>query len=360
MFEQYEDRIRFRNNEKEEAFRSPYQDFRLYESSVTPGVRLGLNVIKPARAGRMLVQLHGWHMSMPRPQRREVPGDGPYVVVQVDMRGRAFSEGRPDCNGYELIDIYDAVQFVRAEYRDMLLSPELVFLEGGSGGGGNVLAAVAKFPDLFAAATALYGISDYAAWYEQDRTGEFRDDMDVWIGGRPAEAPECYAARSGIRLAANVRTPLYMAHGDGDVRVPVSHSRLYAEEMRRLGKGELVRYDEWRGVGGEGHLTGATEEQRLRIVEASERNRADHAVPVELPARGRLLVGGFLYTKRFRLHMETKDRFAVLDYDCDLMRAGLTASAPYRYWIEWADGRNRVEEGVCGVSAATVYAGNSS
>lgn len=79
---------------------------------------------------------------------------------------------------------------------------------------------VAKFPDLFAAATSLCGISDYAAWYAQDQTGEFRDEMDVWIGCLPEQHKERYAARSGLQLAANVRTPLYMAHGDGDLRFP--------------------------------------------------------------------------------------------------------------------------------------------
>lgn len=274
----------------------------------------------------MLVQLHGWHMSMPRPERRNVPIDSPYLILQVDMRGRAFSEGEQDCNGLELIDVYDAVKFVHREYAAYLRGADPVYLEGGSGGGGNVLAMIAKFPDLFAAATALCGISDYAAWYAQDRTGEFRDEMDVWIGCLPEQHKERYAARSGLQLAANVRTPLYMAHGDGDFRVPVSHSRLYSEEMWRLGKRKLIRYDELPGVGERRHFDHASEAQMQRIAMESERNRLDHLSHVVMPERGRLLVGGYVYTRQFQVRLETVNALASLDYDAETRHMRLMAA----------------------------------
>ncbi|CAG7617180.1 alpha/beta hydrolase family protein [Paenibacillus allorhizosphaerae] len=348
MFNPYEDEVRLAKTSLR-PFQSPFQDFRCYPSSVTPGIRLGLNIIKPERPGPMLVQLHGWHMSMPNPVRREHPGELPYLVVQVDMRGRAFSEGKPDCNGYELIDIYDAVRFVQKEYAQHLLSAEPpIYLEGGSGGGGNVLAAVAKFPDLFAAATAFYGVSDYAAWYAQDETGEFRDELDVWVGRSPDDEPERYEARSGLRLAANVQTPLYMAHGDGDIRVPVSHSRSYVREMERLGKRSLVRYDELPGVGGRGHLTGASEEQ-LRLLEAeSERNRSAHTQPAKLAISGSLLVGGYVYTQHFRIQLDAVDALAEAHYDLTSCQIAMFALLPYPYRITWADGSE--DRGICKVS----------
>ncbi|OUS76396.1 hypothetical protein B1748_11970 [Paenibacillus sp. MY03] len=346
-FEQYEDRERLKRHGLPQSFKSPYQDFCIYTSSISPGVRLGMNVIKPPQAGPMLVQLHGWHMSMPKPAYRERPSDLPYLIVQVDMRGRAFSEGAADCNGYELIDIYDAIHFVRKEYAEWLDDSGHIYLEGGSGGGGNVLAAVAKFPDLFSAAAALYGISDYASWYEQDATGEFRDEMDVWVGCSPEADLERYRARSGIALAANVVTPLYMAHGDRDIRVPVEHSREYVREMRRLGRQSLIVYEELPGVGGRGHLTNMTEEQAVFMGAAVENHRREQGRKPVLPAEGGLIVGGYVYTKPFRLLLETVNGMASLTYDLKRRIVRASASAPYRYELIWEDGQ--VEKGVCEV-----------
>ncbi|WP_127579083.1 alpha/beta hydrolase family protein [Paenibacillus koleovorans] len=352
MFEQYEDSERL-SKSAVVPFRSAYQDYLLYASSVTPGIRLGMNVIKPKQPGHLLVQLHGWHMSMPKPERREGPSDCPYLIVQVDMRGRAFSEGEADCNGLELVDIYDAVQSARLEYSEYLLPEASVYLEGGSGGGGNVLAAIAKFPDLFAAATALYGISDYARWYNQDQTGEFRDDMDIWIGCRPEQDMERYQARSGIHLAVNLITPLYIAHGSGDIRVPVTHSRDYVEELVRLGKAHLVRYDELTGVGARGHLANATADQLRRMAEASERNRREHRSRLQLPPRGILAVGGYLYTRLFRIMLDNVNALAVLEYDADMRQIRVSASQPYGYRMEWLDGQ--LETGHCAVQFPLLF-----
>lgn len=211
-----------------------------------------------------------------------------------------------------------------------------------------MLAAVAKFPDLFAAATALYGISDYALWYREDETGEFRDDMDIWIGCTPEQDEERYAARSGLRLAVNVLTPLYIAHGDGDIRIQVEHSRMYVKEMERLGKQSLVHYDELLGVGARGHLTYITEAQSERIAEESERNRKDHTTALTLPSSGKLIVGGYVYTSAFQVQLESVNTMAILTYDLHARRISLEAARPYRYQIKWADGET--EEGQCKIN----------
>lgn len=339
MFEQYEDRIRMESAKLQPEFLTPYQDFRYYESSVSPGVRLAVNVIKPEQPSRLLVQLHGWHMSMPKPQERYLPvPDQRHLIIQVDMRGRAYSEGAADCNGLELIDIYDAVQFIREQYAEHLLDPEVVYLEGGSGGGGNVLAAVNKFPDLFAAATALYGIADYAQWYACDRIGEFRDDMDVWIGVAPWESLEPYEARSGAFLVPNQLTPLLIAHGTFDARVPVSHSRMYLKAAEQAGKDNLLTYVEWPGVGGEGHTDRLTEVSLRQFDHDKAAHESAHTVPIHIPDRGTFLVGGYVYTKRFKIRLETVDRTACLDYDLQTLTFEVTSKHPCAYWIKTEDG----------------------
>lgn len=339
MFEQYEDRIRMESTKIQPEFITPYQDFRYYESSVSPGVRLALNVIKPERPSRLLVQLHGWHMSMPKPKERIIPvPDQRYLIIQVDMRGRAFSEGSADCNGLELIDIYDAVRFVKEQYAEHLLDPDVVYLEGGSGGGGNVLAAINKFPDLFAAATALYGIADYAEWYACDRIGEFRDDMDVWIGVPPWEALEPYEARSGAFLAHNQLTPLLIAHGTFDARVPVSHSRMYLKAVEQAGKADLLTYVEWPCVGGDGHTDRLTDESLTQFQNDKDTHEDIHSVPIHIPNRGTFLVGGYLYTNRFIIRLDSVDRTARVDYDLEILSFEVTAKRSCTYRIETVDG----------------------
>jgi pimeloyl-ACP methyl ester carboxylesterase len=340
MFEQYEDQIRLGTNKLKQEFQSPYQDFRYYESSITPGLRLAANIIKPERPSYMLVQLHGWHMSIPEPQKRETPLAGnAYVVVQVDMRGRAFSEGSPDCNGLELIDIYDAILFVREQYSSLLLDHDIVYLEGGSGGGGNVLAAINKFPDLFAAATAMYGIADYAEWYACDRIGEFRDDMDVWIGVPPWESIEPYQARSGAFLAPNQLTPLLLAHGTFDARVPVCHSRLYLNAADQACKTSLLHYVEWPGVGGEGHTERLSNDMLQHFNEVKKNHKRTNNVSIEIPRRGTFLIGGYLYTKHFVVSLDSIDHTARVEYDLDESLFSVVAKEPYRYQIKMKSGR---------------------
>ncbi len=194
--------------------------------------------------------------------------DAPYsdfLVVEVDMRGRVHSSGRPDCNGYELFDVIDAIEYVKLHYADYILDPELIYFEGGSGGGGNALALAAKFPDCFAHITALSGISDYRLWYDCDSVGEFRDELDVWVGERSNDA--AYVSRSGLELLQNLTAPLAIAHGDSDLRVPCEHSRRYAARAEALGKGSLVTCLELENVGGRGHYSNATEAQ-LRELDA--------------------------------------------------------------------------------------------
>lgn len=82
-----------------------------------------------------------------------------------------------------------------------------------------------------------------------------------------------------------------------------------------------------------------------RIAMESERNRLDHLSHVVMPERGRLLVGGYVYTRLFQVRLETVDALASLDYDVETRHMRLMAAAPYRYQIVWRDGR--VDDGVC-------------
>lgn len=320
---------------------SPYCDFITYTSSVTPGLSLAARIIKPERPSCILVETHGWHLSIPEHTVMNEPDpDNTYLRVQVDMRGRAHSTGNPDCNGLELFDVIDAVQYARTHYSEYLLDPEIVYFESESGGGGNALALAGKFPDFFAAVTSLCGISDYAQWYEQDKLGEFRDEMDVWIGCSPTDNIMAYQSRSGLYVLPNLMTPLYMAHGETDERISIAHARNYVARAKQLKKDHLITYDELKGVGTRDHWGNATSEQLASMKENSEKNRKANRKPITLPRSGRLVIAGYVVTKQFGIYLDSIDKTAVVDYDLDKHSFKVSSSVACDYRIERFDQAN--------------------
>lgn len=279
---------------------------------------LAMRILKPEKPSYILAGTHGWHMSIEDFEPLDRPKQGlEYLTIQVDMRGRAFSEGSPDCNGWELYDVIDAVNYVREHYQDYIADPEIVYFESGSGGGGNAYGIIGKFPDFFSAATALYGITDYGSWYEEDAEGEFRDEMTVWVGGNPQNNTMAYRSRGGIYLLENLQTPLFIGHGDSDRRVPVEHARRYVKRAEELGKSHLIRYMELEGVGDGGHMEHATIEQVKNLEDESERNRKMNRRPVEIPAKGKMTIAGYLITRKFAVFLDSIDKVANLEYDLE-------------------------------------------
>ena len=132
---------------------------RSYRSSVDPELTLWMGIHFPPEPACVLVTAHGWHGDLGSLEALDPPSE--YLVVDVDMRGREYSDGKPDLGGWELQDWIDAVEFALAEYSDFVSDPDCIYAEGGSGAGGNVYALVGKFPDYFSAAVVHAGMSDY-------------------------------------------------------------------------------------------------------------------------------------------------------------------------------------------------------
>ena len=334
--EHFEDKIRAVKQLTDRVEKtSPYCDFVYYTSSRDSSLKLAMRIDKPAVPGRILVQTHGWHMSAVEYAPAEAPGDSPFLTLSVDMRCRAFSDGKPDCNGYELQDVIDAVNYARERYKEYISDPDIVYFEAGSGGGGNALAIAGKFPDFFAAVNALYCMSDYGMWYRNDSDGEFRDEMDIWVGKDPDLDPMAYAARSGLSLVRNLYSPLFIAHGELDRRVPVYHSHLYLAAAEAAGKAGLIDYYEMKGVGTESHISGASPEQKEELSRRALANLTTHSAPIQLPRKGKLLAGGYLVTKYFRVDLDSLDKIAEVEYDADARTVSVHSAVPCEYTVEW-------------------------
>ncbi len=320
--ELFEDKVRAQKQEGvPENQYSPYCDLIYYPSTVTPGLTLAMRVRKPAKPSYIVATTHGWHMSISPFCALDAPQTD-YLSVEVDMRGRAFSTGRQDCNGWEIFDVIDAVEYVKAHYAAYILDPSVVCFAGGSGGGGNAFAIAGKFPDYFTHITATCGISDYALWYRNDLKGEFRDEMDVWIGS--PENEEAYRSRSGLTTVQNLCAPMAVAHGETDIRVPCYHSRRFVRAAREQGK--AVSYLELPLCGAQDHFSYATPEQMRQLDTFCKSEREAHLTPVSIPRRGRMIVAGYLFTKAFSVVLDSIDRVAAVEYDLD--RDTITVDAP--------------------------------
>jgi len=332
VYAEFEDKVRL---EKVDDTRmnqySRYCDFIYYPSSVNPELMLAMRVLKPEQPSYIVAGTHGWHMSIPKFEAYDC-AQSSYLKVQVDMRGRAFSAGMQDCNGLELLDVIDAIEYVKAHYAQYILDPDVVYFEAGSGGGGNAFAIAGKFPDYFAHVTSLTGMSDYALWYRNDAVGEFRDELDVWIGDISNET--AYAARSGIALIENLCAPMAIVHGDGDIRVPEYHSANYVARAQELGKGALVEYLKLIGIGGKDHFTNITDAQMAQVRQFCDRQRKQHTVPVEIPRTGRMVIGGYLFTKAFSVMLDSMDKLAYIDYDLDAQRFEISGVSEQEYTLQ--------------------------
>jgi len=292
-------------------FSSEKIDFIEIDSSISSGVKFAIAVYKPDKPAPILLVSHGWHMDVKVPASNDTNPFPGFLVLQVDMRGRAFSTGKADCNGYELYDFYDAYAYAMAHYSEYIEKAGRVFYYGSSGGGGNGLALAGKFPDLLSSCIVFSPIADYAKWYKEDKTGEFRDEMDIWIGTTPDKNPKAYDARSGITVVENVLTPVYVAHGCNDLRVPVTQSRMYVKKAKDLGK-EIFYVEN--NAGGMEHWFRETDVERNERIKLLEGGLSKtHSIPV-LPGSGELIVAGYVKTKYFQAFMANNNLIGRFKY----------------------------------------------
>ena len=113
---------------------------------------------------------------------------------------------------------------------------------GASYGSYMSLLSVTDDPERrYRCAVAKYGDCDMASsWAQGDREGV--QDLERMMG-TPAQAREEYRAGSPHGRLANVEVPIFVAHGELDLRVSPKQSEQLVAELRRLGKTfEYVTY----------------------------------------------------------------------------------------------------------------------
>ncbi len=176
-----------------------------------------------------------------------------FWVNRIGLRGRNGSsdiEGRSDASGRELLDAWDGVHALLAEYGDEI-SQHLSYPVGFSGGGGNVEGIGAKMPDLYGSFGAVFfAIIRYGnpGWEQTDPAVVTQAGLATILGGTSSTVPNVYAARDHI--SALLRNLMYgpptaklrLFHDASDGTVSIRHSDAVYARAEELGITSRVIY----------------------------------------------------------------------------------------------------------------------
>ena len=142
-----------------------------------------------------------------------------YVVLYVNPRG-STSYGQEFANiiqyRYPGDDFKDLMAGVDEVVKRGYVDASRMGVTGGSGGGLLTNWTVTQTP-RFRAAVSQRSVADWAAfWY----TADFTLFRPTWFHKNPYQDPEEFSARSPVRYAEKITTPMMFIEGDADYRTP--------------------------------------------------------------------------------------------------------------------------------------------
>ncbi|MEI2724091.1 MAG: prolyl oligopeptidase family serine peptidase [Verrucomicrobiota bacterium] len=192
-----------------------------YPSSVTQqsgdwiNLKAELNYNNSVTNAPIAVVMHGYSASRDIASIRanaQRLRDAGFFAISVTMREREGSQGVRDSGGVEIYDIYDAVEAVKVSYA-LYVNPANLHITGYSGGGGNTMSALVKFPDYFCLGSSFFGMSDYGldlvnGWYNNgaNYSGLRTPQLDADIGNPNTGGPlvlDKYRARASNFASKN-------------------------------------------------------------------------------------------------------------------------------------------------------------
>lgn len=173
-----------------------------------------------------------------------------YLVLQVNYRGGLGRGRRFEEAGYrqwgEKVqdDLLDGVHWAVAE---QLADPQRICSYGASFGAYAAMMVAAREPNLFRCAAGQAGIYDLQMMYSKGdiRRSEYgRNYLQRAIGDDPTEL----AAHSPVNLAARIRIPVLLAHGEQDERAPFAQAKAMRAALEKAGNAP-----DWMAVPREAH-----------------------------------------------------------------------------------------------------------
>jgi dipeptidyl aminopeptidase/acylaminoacyl peptidase len=174
-----------------------------------------------------------------------------YLVLQVNFRGSsgrgyAFTEaGYRKWSTRMQEDLADGVRWaVSKGYADA----GRVCVFGTSFGGYSAMVLAAKHPELFKCAASLSGLYDLRSTLSSSsdtgRSFWSRAQVELTIG----DDSQQMLADSPLSMAARIRIPVLMAHGEEDERTTFSQAKAMRNALQKAGNAP-----EWMAVEGEAH-----------------------------------------------------------------------------------------------------------
>ncbi|MDQ6783865.1 MAG: prolyl oligopeptidase family serine peptidase, partial [Actinomycetota bacterium] len=225
-------------------------------------------------AGAVVISLHGGPEAQERPvfnpQHQALVAAG-ISVFAPNVRGSS-GFGRAFAHADDRYGRYDAIADVEACVRHLIntgvADPSRVAVAGRSYGGYLTLAALVRYPELFAAGVDVCGMSDLTTFFR---------DTEPWIAaasaskyGDPGHDQALLRDLSPLRHVARITAPLLVVHGEHDTNVPLPEASQVVAAMRAAGRS--VEYLELEGEGHEYRRTSS----RLLLVETMTRFLVDH------------------------------------------------------------------------------------
>lgn len=164
-----------------------------------------------------------------------------YAVLQPNFRGSSgYGEAWFEKNGFQswrtaVGDINDGGKWLLSQG---IAAPGKIAIVGWSYGGYAALQSPALDPDLFKAIVAVAPVTDLEQLRTDSQMYVNFKLVDKFIGSGPH-----VREGSPARLAAGIKAPVLMFHGDRDQNVRIGQSRMMADRLRDAGKKvELVEY----------------------------------------------------------------------------------------------------------------------
>ncbi|GAB3383696.1 prolyl oligopeptidase family serine peptidase [Spongiibacter taiwanensis] len=160
-----------------------------------------------------------------------------YVVLQPNFRGSsgfgiAFrNAGFGEWGRKMQTDISDGVN---ALAKTGLIDPARVSIVGASYGGYAALAGVTVQQGIYRCAVSIAGVADLGRLLVAARDDRAFQEYRYWKDylGVDSLGHEIIEKLSPVDLAESASAPILLIHGDGDLVVPIAHSKAMAKELR--------------------------------------------------------------------------------------------------------------------------------
>lgn len=174
-----------------------------------------------------------------------------FGVLLPNVRGSSgYGKNYLDLDNVEkrmdsVADLAYAVKWLRSQPQ---IDARRIAIKGGSYGGFMVLSALTTYPDLWAAAVDIVGISNFVTFLEN--TSAYRRSHREGEYGSLEHDREFLTRISPIHQVDNITTPLMVIHGANDPRVPLNEAEqlVHALRARNVPVEFLVYDDEGHGL----------------------------------------------------------------------------------------------------------------